>query len=440
MFSQRRVMLDRQILRSEYGINHTRPVRCGHDRHAASGHDVSSCDFCYFESMSSTSTWAPRHTLLWILVAINVGGILLAGLSLKGFDFRNNVEWTSDGTGIEFGEHGLAYTDTFTTGEDTDQRTRQDFTIEIALRPHESSESGFRFIAVVHSGDDDEQLVIAQWRETIIVMNGDDYDHSRRLPRLTASVPDYDDGLFLLAVSSDARGSALYIDGQEVDSRESMSLRLPTDFAPGRLVLGNSAYGDNPWQGTIAGFALHLAALDERTLRNHRDLWAHGQGFAGDDYVSARLSYPLSERTGRRALDRSLNETVLQFPRDKTFVDPKVFVPGLGSLDDSRDVGFNLGGFFPLGFLLAALLSRVTRMTQLPTLASVIAIGFALSFSIELGQGWIPSRSSTLLDLLLNVVGTSLGGAAFVMVSRKWRWDSPATRSRPEPGGVPPPA
>ena len=114
-----------------------------------------------FESMSWTSTWAPRHTLLWILVAINVGGILLAGLSLRGFDFRNNVEWASDGTGIEFGEHGLAYTDTFTTGEDTDQRTRQDFTIEIALRPHESSESGFRFIAVVHGGDDDEQLVIA---------------------------------------------------------------------------------------------------------------------------------------------------------------------------------------------------------------------------------------------------------------------------------------
>ena len=77
-------------------------------------------------------------------------------------------------------------------------------------------------------------------------------------------------------------------------------------------------------------------------------------------------------------------------------------------------------------------------MTQLPTLASVIAIGFALSFSIELGQSWIPSRSSTLLDLLLNVVGTSLGGAAFVMVSRKWRWDSPAIRSHPGPGGVPP--
>ena len=391
-----------------------------------------------FESMSWTSTWAPRHTLLWILVAINVGGILLAGLSLRGFDFRNNVEWASDGNGIEFGEHGLAYTDTFTTGEDTDQRTRRGFTIEIALRPDQGSEFGFRFIAVVHGGEDREQLVIAQWRDTIIVMNGDDYDHSRRLPRLTATVPNYDDGLFLLAVSSDTRGSALYIDGQEVASREGMSLRLPTDFAPGRLVLGNSVYGDNPWQGTIAGFALHLAALDERTLRNHRDLWSHGQGFAGNDYVSARLSYPLSERTGRRPLDRSLNETVLQFPRDKTFVDPKVFVPGLGSLDDSRDVGLNLGGFVPLGFLLATLFSKIRRTTRLPTLAIVIAIGFALSFSIELAQAWIPSRSSTLLDLLLNVVGISLGGGAFAMVSRKWQWDSPATRSHPGPGGVPP--
>ena len=370
-----------------------------------------------FDSVSWTSTWAPRHTLLWILVAINVGGILLAGLSLRGFDFRNNVEWASDGTGIEFGEHGLAYTDTFATGEDTNQPARQGFTIEIALRP-EGSEFGFRFIAVIHGGDDDEQLVIAQWRDTIIVMNGDDYDHSRRLPRLTATVPDYDDGLFLLAVSSDTRGSALYIDGQEVDSREGMSLRLPTDFAPGRLVLGNSVYGDTPWRGTIAGFALHLAALDERALRDHRDLWSRGQGFAGDNYLSARLSYPLTERTGRRALDRSSNEIALQFPRDKTLVDPKVFVPSLGSLDDLWDVGINLGGFVPLGFLLVALFSKVTRITQLPALAAVIAIGFALSFSIELAQAWIPSRSSSLLDLLLNVVGTSVGCAAFVVASR----------------------
>ena len=64
-----------------------------------------------------------------------------------------------------------------------------------------------------------------------------------------------------------------------------------------------------------------------------------------------------------------------------------------------------------------------TQPNRLSTLATALAIGFALSASIELAQAWIPSRSSSLLDLLLNVAGTGVGGAAFVAVAQplsKW--------------------
>ena len=364
---------------------------------------------------------APRPALLWILVALNLGGILLAGLNFEAFEFHNYVEWASDGPGLEFGEHGLAYTDTFTTGEDADQHIGRGFTIEIALRPEEGAEGGFRVIAVFHSGEDALQLLIAQWRETIIVMNGDDYDYRRRAPRLTVSLADHDTGPLFFVVRSDARGSTLYIDGESVASRAELTFRLSTDDAPGRLVLGNSVYGDSPWRGNISGFALHRVALDEETLRHHREWWSRGQGFAGNDYVSADLSYPLSERTGRRALDRSSNGRDLQFPRERSFVDPKLFASGVGALGDVVDIGLNLGGFIPLGFLLVALFADVTPMTRRPALASAIAAGFALSFSIELAQAWIPSRSSSLIDLLLNVVGTGVGGTAFVALSRSAR-------------------
>ena len=61
-------------------------------------------------------------------------------------------------------------------------------------------------------------------------------------------------------------------------------------------------------------------------------------------------------------------------------------------------------------------------------LGAALAIGFALSGSIELAQAWIPSRSSTLQDLLLNVAGTGVGGVTFLSVAqplRKWAvWGS----------------
>ncbi len=376
---------------------------------------------------SSVSPVAGRQTLLWVLVVLNVGGILFAGLNVQGWEFRNNVEWSPDGSGLEFGKHGLAYTEAFST-HDLAQQSGQGFTIEMALRPSEGGDRGFRFIAVVHSGDDGSQLLIGQWRQTIIVMNGDDYDYSRRSPRLTADISNGGTRPVFLVVTSDARGTVLYLDGTSVASRADITLRLPTDGGPGRLVLGNSVYGNNPWSGKIAGFALHPVALDEETLQNHLESWRRGHGFAGDDYSAADVAYPLSEQTSRRALDRSSRGVDLQFPREQTFIDPSLFASGTNAPRDLIDISLNLGGFIPLGFLLTALFGDVTRSTRLWVLGGALATGVALSGSIELAQAWIPSRSSTLQDLLLNVAGTGVGGVTFLCVAqplRKWAvWGS----------------
>ena len=363
-----------------------------------------------------------RRTVLPALLLLIVGSVLLVGLDPRGFEFRNGVEWNKDGSGIYFAKPGLAYTETFDTQE-TDQAAEQGLTIQLALRPDAPADPGFRFIAVVHSGSDQSQLLIAQWRQTIIVMNGDDYDYTRRRPRLAARVSDDAGEPFYVVVTSDARGGTLYINGDEVDSNPDLRLRLPTDQTPGRLVLGNSVYGDNPWLGEVVGFTLHRVALGGETLGRHLETWSQDRAFSGDDYGSAELSYPLSEGAGRTASDRSLNAVDLNFPREITFVAPRLFtlrIPGL-TLDDTMDVVLNLCGFIPLGFVLVALFAERTSMTRLTRLAATGAIGLTLSFSVELAQAWIPSRSSSYLDLLLNVVGTGIGGAMHAPLSRAWR-------------------
>ncbi len=376
----------------------------------------------------SVAPSAFRVAVLWVLLAVITCGILLVGLAPRGFEFRNGAEWSDQGPGIGFTEPGLAYTKLFSS-QSWDQPSQPELTLELVLRPNEDADAGFRFIAVVHSGNDQSQLLVAQFRQTIIVMNGDDYDYSRRAPRLAARLTTQAGEPFFLAATSHEQGSTLYINGHPVDSNADQTLRLPTDSEPGRLVLGNSVYGDSPWLGEVRGFALHRVALDEETIRRHHDLWMGDVAPAGVGLAPAEIFYHFSGGTGRTAVDESLNGIDLLFPRDTAFVAPKFFAGGTAALtlDNTADVVLNLVGFVPLGFVLFALLRTRTRMAHSAAFATACVIGLTLSFGVELAQAWIPSRSSSYLDLLLNVAGTGVGAAVYTPLSRAWQ--RAATRS-----------
>jgi hypothetical protein len=70
---------------------------------------------------------------------------------------------------------------------------------------------------------------------------------------------------------------------------------------------------------------------------------------------------------------------------------------------EDRDMLLNLLGFMPFGALLMLLYGRRLSIPQ------VIAYGALLSLSIELLQVGIPRRHPSLMDLILNTVGTGLG-------------------------------
>jgi hypothetical protein len=137
--------------------------------------------------------------------------------------------------------------------------------------------------------------------------------------------------------------------------------------------------------------------------------------FARDD---PHLLLPLWRSAGRRAADHAPFEMDLVFPRDKTFIAHRFFFSTRysGALDVgvTDDMVLNLFGFVPLGLVWAALLRK--RHSAWATLLLASATGLTVSLVIETGQGWIPSRTSSLLDLILNTAGTGGGALAFLLV------------------------
>jgi glycopeptide antibiotics resistance protein len=72
------------------------------------------------------------------------------------------------------------------------------------------------------------------------------------------------------------------------------------------------------------------------------------------------------------------------------------------------DILINVVGFIPLGFLLAGYLKHKGFRSVAFVFLSV-AVGFGISLLIEILQAFLPSRLSSIVDLITNTSGTMIG-------------------------------
>lgn len=89
-------------------------------------------------------------------------------------------------------------------------------------------------------------------------------------------------------------------------------------------------------------------------------------------------------------------------------IDPLAFVTEpLPYYVSKFDLTINAIAYIPFGFLITFVLLPVLR--TLPAAIAGAAIGIALSFSMELAQGFLPGRVGNNLDLIANACGTLAG-------------------------------
>jgi VanZ family protein len=80
------------------------------------------------------------------------------------------------------------------------------------------------------------------------------------------------------------------------------------------------------------------------------------------------------------------------------------------------DVAVNVLGFVPFGGLLVIYLKNSRAWSNRKAIILAILLGFVVSLVIEVLQVFLPTRDSSLLDLINNTLGTGIGGAVGVAV------------------------
>ena len=78
-----------------------------------------------------------------------------------------------------------------------------------------------------------------------------------------------------------------------------------------------------------------------------------------------------------------------------------------------QDIIINFLGFIPFALALNAVLMYASRWSAKKRALLTLLICFTISLTIEVIQSQIPSRSSQLIDLILNTIGPGVGLLVF---------------------------
>ena len=355
-----------------------------------------------------------RIALLALTLAL-LCGIFFFGLRPGDFTPDNNAHWLEDQNGVRFGKYAIAYSPAFMKPAGGRFSNESGISIEIALQPDRPYPSHFSFILVVDNGIDAEQLLVGQWRSWIILMNGDDYAHRKRSKRLSINSDALAGGIVFLTIVSGPDGTRLYANGRLMSADRDLVLKMPSG-APSRLILANSAYGRHPWQGRIYALAIYTHRLGPEIVSAHYHQWSQDGHFGRAVADGALAAYDFNSRKGQSVRDRS-GTAHLEMPRNMRVLRPPFLVlPRVGHQFDLMDVILNFVAFVPLGAVLTAFLQRCRGCWQRSALPLAAGICVLASMAIETTQAWVPSRSSTLLDLILNSAGGLSGALAYAMV------------------------
>jgi VanZ family protein len=354
-------------------------------------------------------TGAPAK-LVSALSLFVLGCILTAGL----WPFhvaRNGVAWLSQENGLRFAGHGAVVSaGWFRNFREPDDTA---FTLELGLTPALTYGSG-TFLAFDSSPDPRSPFKLSQFGAGLAVQRYA-IDGQGKVHQFWFKVPDVFEAnqAVFVTITSGATRTDLYLNGMLTGT--SPDPGIASRELTGRMVVGDSTFDDS-WKGDVGAVAIYGQELTAAEVSRHFQRWTLNRDLpsAGAPLVAVAL-YRFNERSGNRVRNEVDSATDLTIPvrysvLHHPFLNQDIYpqMPGTWTRWSSWvDLGINIAGFIPVGFVFLSYFSSVKRIPRAALL--VVIIGFLLSLTIEVSQWFLPNRDSGMADLLTNTTGTAIG-------------------------------
>lgn len=203
-------------------------------------------------------------------------------------------------------------------------------------------------------------------------------------------------------------GTRVYLDGALAET--AASFEMPRDAFTGDIVVGDSPWQPDNFEGEIHGLAIYDSELADAQISGHYLTWKkNGRPDIAENERNVAL-YLFDEKAGTLIHNRSAGVN-LYIPETYSVIDKIALEPFWKEFNMSRSywksAAINVVGFIPVGFVFSAYF-RLARPIERATLVAV-AVGAVTSLTIEVLQAFLPTRDSGTTDLITNTLGTYVG-------------------------------
>ena len=351
-----------------------------------------------------------QSKLLGVICAFVLLGVLVAGL----WPFhapRNAVSWMGTGTGLLFGKDGSIVSASPFQGHAA--QGDNSCSLQIWLEPSGIDSGAGGMILAFYSPE--RQVVpfaLRQWRGGLVMEHEGQGISGKKTESYFGDILSVQKPV-LVTITSGEAGTAAYADGRLV--KKLANLAISSQDLTGQFVIGNAPTTAYSWSGQLKGLAIYNRELSAAEVSQSSVDWTKGSDLDLTKHEGAAARYLFDEGHGNVVRNEVDSSTNLLIPERFFVLHPEFlerpwdeYRPGWRYW---KNIAVNVVGFIPLGFFFYAYLSHV-RKCEYPA-ALTIALGFAVSLTIEVLQAFLPTRDSGMTDLITNTFGTAVGVMAF---------------------------
>lgn len=348
-----------------------------------------------------------RNIKLLPLICLAIfSGHLLAGLWPFQFWTANNVHWIDGQPGLRFDQYGIVTgrDPVFTMGGPID--FAKPFTLLLEIRPREEPFDSIPRILSAYNAGGRELFILGQWKSGLIIRILEEERYFYLRYRETGIGNIRKDAIRSIAIRSDIDRLSIYVDGISLITSPGVDFSLLKEYhSPAWLILGNSPTGKSPWRGDLLTLSIYPRALSPGEIES-----------PGIDPV---LRYRFSEGSG--SVCRGGGD-----PRYDLDILPVFRAPAKAVLEPPwriqqynrsfwKDVSVNILGFIPFGFAMNGWIwMRKNGECKGPSaILLVVLLGAGISLFIELLQVYLPTRDTSLIDFINNIMGTYIGALSY---------------------------